>query len=139
MTFLWSMQVITRKTKRPKHIYQDKQYFTSKFCFLFFSICKKKLLCHHKRDHGIILQNLFYNLTSFIMALKNKRELVYAFVELCICEYLEIVGKNYYIYQMCNVLLSFKCLYIHTCGSLPFVSLFKWKKLFYSQSIKPQK
>ena len=59
------------------------------------------------------------------MALKNKRELVYAFVELCICEYLYIVGKYYYIYQMCNVLLSFKCLYIHTCGSLPFVSLFK--------------
>ena len=62
-------------------------FFSNIQLFIFFDL-QKKLLCHHKRDHGIILQNLFYNLTSFIMALKNKRELVYAFVELCICEYL---------------------------------------------------
>ena len=76
------------KHETAKNIHQDKQYFPENSAIYFFRFAKKKLLCHHKRDHGIILQNLFYNLTSFIMALKNKRELVYAFVELCICEYL---------------------------------------------------
>ena len=82
------MTNLMKYTGNPKRTYQYKQYCYQGFYCLFFRFAKKKLLCHHKRDHGIILQNLFYNLTSFIMALKNKRELVYTFVELCICEYL---------------------------------------------------